>query len=182
MSRNKKIVIGVIVGVGLFLALGLLRFNSRVYWSSGGQRGFSVGAATYQMMGWGAENYLADMGLQRGEDGWVSEVEVSLVDDNEDGVYDRGVVAVPVGMVYGHHFDHRTPLNDVQLVDDDDDGVPDHGVINYATHSRYNKFGPHSYDRGHRGAGCFFLLLVLGAVGGGVYYYRRRKAAASTDA
>jgi hypothetical protein len=186
MSRNKKIVIGVIVGVVLFLALGLLRFSSRVYWSSGGQRGFSLGAATYQMMGWGAENYMADMGFQRGEDGWVSEIDMHFVDDNDDGEFDRGVAAVPAGMGFhkrfGRHSGRAIPLNEVQLVDDDGDGVPDRGVIDYTGQGRYSKFGPRGFDRGHRGAGCFFLLLVLGAVGGGVYYYRRRKASASTNA
>ena len=176
MSGNKKVVIGIVVGVILFLALGLLRFNNRVYWRSGGQRGFSTGAAMYQMMGWGAENYMADMGFEPGEDGWTTEVEMQLVDDNDDGEFDRGVAAVPAG--------RSIPLNDVQLIDDDGDGVPDRGVIAYSTQNRYDKFDRYGFDRGfnrdHRGPGCFFLLLVLGAIGGGIYYYRRRKASAST--
>jgi hypothetical protein len=186
MSRNKKIVIGVIVGTVIFLVLGLLRFSSRAYWNSGGQRGFSVGAATYQLMGWGAENYMADMGFQPGEEGWTAEMEVQLVDDNNDGVFDRGIVAVPAGMAFHSRFGRNAgraiPLNDVQLVDADSDGVPDHGVINYSAQSRYGKFGPYGFGRSNRGPGCFFLLLVLAAIGGGIYFYRRRQTSASTGA
>jgi hypothetical protein len=190
MSKNRKIVIGVIVAVVLFLGLGLLRWSSMVYWRSGGQRGFSVGAATYQLMGWGVDNYMADMGLQPGEDGWTTEVAVQLVDDNGDGVFDRGVMAVPAGMAlhsrFGRSAGQAIPSNDVQLVDADGDGVPDRGVINYSAQSRYGKFGPHGFDRGfgssHRGPGCFFLLLVLGAIGGGIYFYRRRRASTSMSA
>ena len=188
MSRNKKIVIGVIVVVVLFIGMGLLRWSSRVYWLSGGERGWSPGASVYQMMGWGMENYMADMGFQRGEAGWTSEVEVRLVDDNEDGVYDRGVVTVPAGIAYARYFGRQAPLNEVQLVDDDGDGVPDRGVIDYPAYTRFGKFGHHDkfgpgFGPGRHPGGGFACLLLLAVIAGaGIYFYRRRRASTSTDA
>ena len=186
MSRNKKIMIGAIVVGVLFFGLGLLRWGSMVYWRSGGQRGFSAGAAMYQLMGWGTENYMADIGLQPGAEGWTAQVDVQLVDDNNDGVFDRGIMAVPAGIAFRSRFDRNAgraaPLNDVQLVDADGDGVPDRGVINYSAQSRYGKFGPYGFARSRRGPGCFFLLLVLAAIGGGIYFYRRRRASVSSGA
>jgi len=186
MSKSKKIVIGVMVVVALFLGLGLLRWSSMVYWRSGGQRGFSPGAAAYQMMGWGAENYMADLGLQAGENGWTTPVDVQLIDTNNDGESDRGIVAAPVGLAFHNRFAGRAiALDEVQLVDYNGDGVPDRGVINTTVQSRYSKFGPYGFNRGfgrsHGGPGCFFLLLVLAAIGG-IYLYRRRRGATSAMA
>ena len=184
MSRNKKIMMGVIVAVVLLLGLGLLRWSSMVYWNSGGQRGFSAGAAMYQLMGWGTENYMADMGFQPGEEGWTAPVNVQLVDTDNDGEFDHGLVAAPVGLAFHDRFASRAiSLNEVQLVDDNGDGVPDRGVINSTVQSRYGKIGLHGFDRGfgrsHRGPGCFFLLLVLAGIGGSIYIYRRRRTATS---
>ena len=101
MSKSLKITIGVILAVVIIMGMGLLRWSSRVYWNSGGERGWSLGASVYQMMGWGVENYMADMGFQRGEEGWTSEVEVRLIDDDEDGVPDRGVIDHPAQVRFG---------------------------------------------------------------------------------
>ena len=43
MSKSWKMVIGVIVVVVVLAGLGTLRWGSRVYWSSGGERGWSLG-------------------------------------------------------------------------------------------------------------------------------------------
>jgi hypothetical protein len=107
MSKSLKITIGVILAVVIIMGLGLLRWSSRVYWNSGGERGWSLGASVYQMMGWGTENYMADMGFQRDEDGWTSEVEVRLIDDDEDGVPDRGVIDSPARGRFGGKFGHH---------------------------------------------------------------------------
>jgi hypothetical protein len=106
MSKFWKFTIGVIVAVVIIVGMGLLRWSSRVYWSSGGERGWSLGASVYQMMGWGTENYMADMGFQPGEDGWTSEVEVRLVDDDGDDIPDRGVIDYPAQVRFGKFGPH----------------------------------------------------------------------------
>ena len=68
MSKNWKITIGVIIAVIVLVGLGMLRWGSRVYWTSGGERGWSLGASIYQMLGWGTEAYRADFGWDDYED------------------------------------------------------------------------------------------------------------------
>jgi hypothetical protein len=53
-----KIGIVVVVLTVLFSALGI---GEGIYLSSNGQRGWSLGAAVYNALGWGAEAYRADM-------------------------------------------------------------------------------------------------------------------------
>jgi hypothetical protein len=62
MSNKWKITIGILVVIVLLVGLGTLRWGERVYRASDGQRGWSVGAYVYQVLGWGQANYLADFG------------------------------------------------------------------------------------------------------------------------
>lgn len=112
MSRKQKITIGVIVAIIVVVGGGLLRWGSVVYWNSDGERGWSLGAAVYELLGWGSEAYRDDFGrehvLYDGEDA----LGVHLVDDDEDGVPDRGVVETFTGSV--SVFGHRTPFGRVR--------------------------------------------------------------------
>jgi hypothetical protein len=66
----------------------------------------------------------------------ATQLEVRLFDDNEDGIPDRGVAALPGR---DSRFDHGGRSNqsfpaqghqlDVRLIDDNGDGVPDRGVL-----------------------------------------------------
>lgn len=57
----KKLAIAIgIVALVLTIACAALGFGESVYLSSNGQRGWSLGAAFYNAMGWGAEAYRAD--------------------------------------------------------------------------------------------------------------------------
>ena len=58
MSRKWKVSIGIIAVV--MVVAGLLRWGSVVYWNSDGERGWSLGAAVYELLGWGSEAYRAD--------------------------------------------------------------------------------------------------------------------------
>ena len=135
-----------------------------------------MGAAAYQMFGWGSDNYLSDLNqrpsrwaapLRRDfhqgpivftEEG-TAQMEVRLVDDNGDGVPDRGVIDLPPSKgAFGRSF-----------------GPPPSRYFN-------DGFGPGRASFG-RGIGPFFLVgglfrlafLVL-LVGLGVYFYRRWQA------
>lgn len=60
MSKNWKIALGVIIAVVIITGMGLLRWGGVVYRLSDGERGWSLGAAVYQMLGWGTEAYQED--------------------------------------------------------------------------------------------------------------------------
>lgn len=62
MSRTLKIAIGVLVIAMVLFGLGLLCWGEIVYWRSGGERGWSLGAVMYRLLGWGAKVYLSDFG------------------------------------------------------------------------------------------------------------------------
>jgi len=91
MSKKWKITIGVVVaavvvaGVGLAV-WGAVTFRSRVY-----ERGWGPGE-------WRTE---AATELRRPE---LVEGEVRLVDDDGDGVPDRGVIEAPAGLPFGRGF------------------------------------------------------------------------------
>ncbi|MEW5958580.1 MAG: hypothetical protein AB1801_12690 [Chloroflexota bacterium] len=63
----------------------------------------------------------------------ITQLEVRLLDDNKDGIPDRGVVDLPLGPSVGRGFalerlsQERGPQ--VRLVDDNGDGIPDRGVM-----------------------------------------------------
>ena len=58
MSRKWKVSIGIIAVV--MIVAGVLRWGSVVYRNSDGERGWSLGAAVYELLGWGSEAYRAD--------------------------------------------------------------------------------------------------------------------------
>jgi hypothetical protein len=74
MSKNRKIALGVIIAVVIITGMGLLRWGGVVYRLSDGERGWSLGAAVYQMLGWGSEAYQEDFdraySLSDGEAEW----------------------------------------------------------------------------------------------------------------
>jgi hypothetical protein len=59
----------------VFAGLGLLRWSAVVYRLSDGERGWSLGASVYQMLGWGTEAYQEDFdwthSLDDGEAEWT---------------------------------------------------------------------------------------------------------------
>ena len=75
MSKRWKIAVGVMVAVIVFAGLGLLRWSGVVYRLSDGERGWSLGASVYQMLGWGTEAYREDFAwtysLGDGEAEWT---------------------------------------------------------------------------------------------------------------
>ena len=170
MSKTWKIVIGVIVVVVVLFGLGALRWSSRVYWGSGGERGWSLGASAYQMFGWDPADYMADFNrgplAYRGPgaypEGGSAQVEVRLIDDDEDGVPDRGVIDLPAKGTFGRDFGP---------------GRGAHFGRNFGP--GYTHFGP--------GGGPFFfvggllrlafLVLVIGLA---IFFYRRWRAKRST--
>ena len=83
MSKKGTVVIVVVAVVGVIACagLGLLRWGEAVYWLSGGERGWSLGASVYQALGWGAEAYQEDLtrahSLVRGETEWTDQPEES---------------------------------------------------------------------------------------------------------
>ena len=127
-------------------------------------------------------------------------MEMQLVDDNEDGVADRGVIDGPP-MAFGRSFPGHGgcfgagPAQvEVRLVDDDGDGVADRGVIDAPQRTTFgSKFGHGGhFDRGFsnrpfdRGfgpsffiGGLFRLAFLALLVGLGIYFYRRWRASRS---
>ena len=72
-------------------------------------------------------------------------LEVRLIDDDEDGIPDRGVLETPQRFGRGQRGP-AGPEIEVTLVDDDEDGIPDRGVLELPARSeRGRDFGP---DRG----------------------------------
>jgi hypothetical protein len=65
MSRKWQVAIGVIIAVIVVVGLALLRWSGMVYRASGGERGWSLGAYVYEMLGWGSEAYRSDFGWDR---------------------------------------------------------------------------------------------------------------------
>jgi hypothetical protein len=66
MSRKWKVAIGVIIAAVVVAGLGLLRWSGMVYRASDGERGWSLGATVYEVLGWGSEAYRSDFGWDRG--------------------------------------------------------------------------------------------------------------------
>jgi hypothetical protein len=184
MSKNRKFTIGVIIAVIVLVGLGMLRWGSRVYWTSGGERGWSLGAAAYQMFGWGSDNYLADLSqgpmARRGPAGLMppgpgpvvfteegaAQVEVRLVDDDGDGVPDRGVIDLPAKGDFGRR---GGPL-----------GRGAHFGRGFGPGAK--QFGP-GYGPFSRGfspffivGGLFRLAFLALLIGLGIYFYRRWRA------
>ncbi|MBN1994718.1 MAG: hypothetical protein JW953_18620 [Anaerolineae bacterium] len=199
MSKKWKITIGVIIIIVGLVGLGMLRWGNRVYWSSGGERGWSLGAYAYQVFGWDSANYLAD--LNKGPARRTSPADVPLADDNGDGVPDRGRVDAPP-MAFGRGFPGRgdrlegapgakMAQVEVQLLDDNGDGIPDRGVIDHPAQPTFGRqFGPdrhfhreagyRQFDRGFAPflfiGGLFRLAFLALLVGVGVFFYRRWRA------
>lgn len=65
MSRKWQVAIGVIVAVVALSGISALRWGGMVYRASDGERGWSLGAAVYELLGWGAEAYRSDFGWER---------------------------------------------------------------------------------------------------------------------
>ena len=141
MSKKWKIAIGVIIaavvvaGVGLAV-WGAVTFRSRIY-----ERGWEPRAHK-----WGPEA--------------TTQLEVRLVDDDEDGVPDRGVIEVPTGLPFGRGFGpgRRLPFG------------PGHGL------HPGQSFGPH-FGRGFGPffivGGLFRLAFLALLIGLGVACFRR---------
>ena len=70
MSKKQSITIAIVVAVGVIgcVGLGLLRWGEAIYWLSDGERGWSLGASAYQTLGWGADAYRSDFGLDDEDD------------------------------------------------------------------------------------------------------------------
>jgi len=141
VSKKWKIAIGVIIaavvvaGVGLAV-WGAVTFRSRIY-----ERGWEPRAHK-----WGPEA--------------TTQLEVRLVDDDEDGVPDRGVIEVPTGLPFGRGFGpgRRLPFG------------PGHGL------HPGQSFGPH-FGRGFGPffivGGLFRLAFLALLIGLGVACFRR---------
>jgi hypothetical protein len=109
MSKKWKFAIGVIAAILVVGGLGLLHLSSVIYWSSGGERGWSPRAYISELIwGPGTSEYIPSFGrglaMHKGEAGTVSQFEVRLVDDDGDGVPDRGVIEAPAGLPFGRGF------------------------------------------------------------------------------
>ena len=65
MSKGLKIGLIVVVVVMLLGGLAALRFGAAVYHLSDGERGWSVGAAVYDLLGWGEEAFQSDFSFSR---------------------------------------------------------------------------------------------------------------------
>jgi hypothetical protein len=65
MSRKWQVAIGVIVAVVVLSGMGVLRWGGMIYRASDGERGWSLGATVYELLGWGAEAYRSDFGWDR---------------------------------------------------------------------------------------------------------------------
>jgi hypothetical protein len=110
MSKKWKIAIGVVVAIVIVCGIGLLHLGSVIYRSSGGERGWSPMAYLSELIwgpgasahiprpGWGPTAY------KKEEAGAVTQLGVRLVDDNGDGIPDRGVIEVPTGLPFGRGF------------------------------------------------------------------------------
>jgi hypothetical protein len=194
MSRTWKYVIGVIVVIAILVGLGMLRWSNRVYWSSNGERGFSLGAAVYQAFGWGTENYLSDFGrgpaIGRGagpeqgdrrgpivftEEG-KAQVAVTLIDDDGDGVPDRGVIDLPPGGAFDRGFGPGGSAPQM------------HSGRSFGP--GFKNFGPGQRDFSQAGGPFLivgglirlaFLALIVGLGILGVYFYRRWRANRPTE-
>jgi hypothetical protein len=109
MSKKWKIAIGVVVAVIVISGIGLLHLGSVIYRSSGGERGWSPAAYLAELV-WGPEAsaYLPRLGwgpaAYKGEARAVTQLEVRLVDDDGDGIPDRGVIEAPTGLPFGRGF------------------------------------------------------------------------------
>ena len=109
MSKKWKVAIGVVVAVVIVCGIGLLHMGSMIYWGSGGEWGWSPAASIAELVwGPGASEYIPRFGrglaADKGEAGTLPQLEVRLVDDNGDGVPDRGVLEVPAGLPFGQGF------------------------------------------------------------------------------
>lgn len=164
MSKTWKFVIGVIVAVVIVAAVGAAGFIA------GRTRTITAFAERSQA---------------------TTQVEVRLVDDDEDGVPDRGVAelsGVGFGRSFGRSPGAQATQLEVRLVDDDQDGIPDRGILDLPAGRGFERgFGPgRGFGRGFepgRGvarfpgsrfgpfiilAGLFRLAILAGVVGGAV--------------
>jgi hypothetical protein len=90
MSKKWVIAIAVFVVVGVVACTGLgaLRWGEMIYRRSDGQRGWSLGAGIYRMLGWDAQAYEEDFGQAH----WFDH-------DDEDETADCVELETP----FGHH-------------------------------------------------------------------------------
>jgi len=143
--------------------IGLLRLGRVIYWNSDGEYGWNPAAYMSELVwGAGASAYLPELGwgatVHEGEAGWMTELEVRLVDDDGDGVPDRGVIEAPTAAAFDRGF-----------------GLGCGSPFGYA-HGKH--FGPGRAGRAFGpflivgGMAClaFFALLI----GLGVPFFRRR--------
>jgi len=178
VSKKWKVAIGVIIAAIVVSGIGLLGLGRVVYWNSGGERGWSPAAYISELVwGPGASAYIPKPGwgpaAHKGEAKVVTQLrcpepcpeqsrrvvegEVRLVDDDGDGVPDRGVIEAPTGLPFGRHFG------------------PGHG----------SRFGPGHGPHFGRGFGLFliigglfrlaFLALLIGLAVACFYRWRRAK-------
>jgi hypothetical protein len=100
MFNNRKVIIGVVVAAIVIVGIGLLGLGEAIYRHSDGERGWSVGAGLYELLGWDAEDYRSDFG--RGRDSEDGSWDLSLVDEDGDGVPDR--VRIPEEATFDRGF------------------------------------------------------------------------------
>lgn len=97
MFNNRKVIVGVVVATIVIVGIGLLGLGEAIYRHSDGERGWSVGAGLYELLGWDADDYRSDFHDSEGES-----LDLSLVDEDGDGVPDR--VRISEEAVWGHGF------------------------------------------------------------------------------
>jgi hypothetical protein len=109
ISKKWKVAIGVIVVAVVVSVIGLLKLGRMLYWNSDGKYGWNPAVYISELVwGTGASTYLPEFGwdsvAHMGQAEWTTEWKVRLVDDDEDGVPDRGVIEAPTAAVFDQGF------------------------------------------------------------------------------
>ena len=167
MSKKWKVAIGVIVAVVVVSGIGLLRLGRLIYWNSDGEYGWGLGAWISELVwGTGASAHLPELGwgpaMYEGRAEESIPWEVDLVDDDGDGIPDRGLIEVPMA----GSFDRSSSRDRSWPFDHTQGRFFDRGFD--LGHARI-AFAPLAIVGGL--ARLAFLALLTGA---GVVLYRRR--------
>lgn len=110
MSKKWKVAIGIVIAVIVVSGIGLLRLGRMLNWNSDGKYGWNPAVYISELVwGTGASTYLPEFGwdsvAHMGQAEWTTEWEVRLVDDDGDGVPDRGVIEAPTAAAFDRGFD-----------------------------------------------------------------------------
>jgi hypothetical protein len=157
MSSKWKITIGIVVVIFLLAGLITLGWGERVYRSSGGQRGWSLGALVYQLSGWGQANYLADFNRAKKFPPQPVQREAKRSNNDKSNAPGQGAFRHPAQTPFnGHQVNPKGQFN---------------GNLGYQRFSRVPRFG---FFVG--GLCCLVFLALLGGLG--IFFYRRRRRVA----